>query len=485
MQSQISQVAPGHRSPPIFAGTGKERNERGPDASRDTEDFQSILEEPSAHTSESGTSPDKATDDGAISASPDRPEVDVVEKEKTEGYELLSDASGDADEVAPPDTITRAKGEENVATPESETRDTPAPQDQSAGHVPPWFAVPQNPDDGPRRMQPDRKVAAEVIGSAPPTQSTILREQASNDARQAPLTASLASDANVPTTRTDRQVPNTPAGTNNTPDQPRETPGVRVKSAVTDAAHEGNAKLVALANTPGQSDKTNPERAHLTERQSTPDQIARNSPATRHSQPAAPVHATAMPLTAPPALNASDLQGKMIDTGKVHWISEAGFAADTSAAEMPATSRLQQATLLQQPDLPRNIAIQLAQAMRQAGMDRPMELTLNPAELGRVRISMQAVDGAMTVHVLADRPDTLDLMRRHIDILAQEFHEIGYGQADFAFGQSAPDGDGPTDSDSEPGTQATPTAGGTVTEDAPADIGPHLTLLSDRVDIRL
>ncbi len=36
---------------------------------------------------------------------------------------------------------------------------------------------------------------------------------------------------------------------------------------------------------------------------------------------------------------------------------------------------------------------------------------------------------------IADRPETLELMRRHIDILAQEFRDIGYGSAEFSFGQ--------------------------------------------------
>ncbi len=114
-----------------------------------------------------------------------------------------------------------------------------------------------------------------------------------------------------------------------------------------------------------------------------------------------------------------------------------------------------------------------------------MELVLSPAELGRVRISMMGGDGAMTVHVMADRPETLDLMRRHIDILAQEFHDIGYGTAEFAFGQNAADQGNPHDGDAGAGGLTTSSSQTDVTEGADTPAPTQLTLQSDRVDIRL
>ena len=138
-----------------------------------------------------------------------------------------------------------------------------------------------------------------------------------------------------------------------------------------------------------------------------------------------------------------------------------------------------------QPDLPRNVAVQLAQALRQAGGERPMELVLNPAELGRVRISMQASEGAMTVQVLADRPETLDLMRRNIDTLAQEFHEMGFGSADFAFGQSMAGGDSADGDASNTDRDANIRPVGDIDDAEPAAAAPSLAIHSDRVDIRL
>jgi hypothetical protein len=80
----------------------------------------------------------------------------------------------------------------------------------------------------------------------------------------------------------------------------------------------------------------------------------------------------------------------------------------------------------------RHVAIQLSNAAAK-GADRPIDLTLNPAELGRVRITLTPGDGGMVVSVSAERPETLDLMRRHIDVLDQEFRDLGYGGTGFSF----------------------------------------------------
>ncbi|WP_175483127.1 flagellar hook-length control protein FliK [Salinihabitans flavidus] len=69
--------------------------------------------------------------------------------------------------------------------------------------------------------------------------------------------------------------------------------------------------------------------------------------------------------------------------------------------------------------------------------DGRIEITLSPEELGRVRMAISGIDGAMTVTIQADRSETLDLMRRHQDQLMQEFLDAGYGDVSFDFGQSA------------------------------------------------
>ena len=86
------------------------------------------------------------------------------------------------------------------------------------------------------------------------------------------------------------------------------------------------------------------------------------------------------------------------------------------------------------PQMARHVAIQLSDAAAK-GADRPIDLTLNPSELGRVRITLTPGDGGMVVSVSAERPETLDLMRRHIDVLDQEFRDLGYSGTGFSFAQ--------------------------------------------------
>lgn len=65
--------------------------------------------------------------------------------------------------------------------------------------------------------------------------------------------------------------------------------------------------------------------------------------------------------------------------------------------------------------------------------DRPVEIRLEPEELGRVHMSLSTRDSSVTVVISADRAETIDLMRRHIDQLAQEFRRQGFDSVGFEF----------------------------------------------------
>ena len=80
-----------------------------------------------------------------------------------------------------------------------------------------------------------------------------------------------------------------------------------------------------------------------------------------------------------------------------------------------------------------HIASQVAQAASQT-TSGTTDITLNPKELGHVKLSLQAVDGTLYVAIAAERPEIADLMRRHIDSLAQEFRGLGYQDVSFSFG---------------------------------------------------
>jgi len=132
------------------------------------------------------------------------------------------------------------------------------------------------------------------------------------------------------------------------------------------------------------------------------------------------------------------------------------------------------------PDLPRHIAQQIVEALQRGGggKERGIDLLLNPAELGRVRISLSPGDAGLTVHIVADRPETLDLMRRHIDTLAQDFQSIGYDATDFAFAQHDHEAEDQGQNDPQQHIPYVPQE-----SEAPSRI--TATIITDRVDIRL
>ncbi|WP_417275404.1 flagellar hook-length control protein FliK [Celeribacter halophilus] len=92
-----------------------------------------------------------------------------------------------------------------------------------------------------------------------------------------------------------------------------------------------------------------------------------------------------------------------------------------------------QANTINRTELPTRVAMQIADVARQLP-DRPVEITLTPEELGRVRLSFHlSENGAMNVVVSAERTDTLELLRRNIDSLASEFQDLGYLESGFSF----------------------------------------------------
>ena len=100
------------------------------------------------------------------------------------------------------------------------------------------------------------------------------------------------------------------------------------------------------------------------------------------------------------------------------------------------------------------------------------ELRLDPAELGRVRITLEIVDGHVTAHMSPDRPDVMDLLRRHADSLTADLLASGFDSAEMTFSEGG---------DEQQTGQSSPT-----TIDPTADTAEiKLSLPSDRLDLRL
>ena len=64
------------------------------------------------------------------------------------------------------------------------------------------------------------------------------------------------------------------------------------------------------------------------------------------------------------------------------------------------------------------------------------ELVLTPEELGTVRFTISQNDNSLTITVTVDRADTLQLLRRNMDVLTAELSQAGISGASINFGDS-------------------------------------------------
>jgi len=106
------------------------------------------------------------------------------------------------------------------------------------------------------------------------------------------------------------------------------------------------------------------------------------------------------------------------------------------------------------------VAAQIAAAVFQSN-GTTTEIRLSPEELGKVRISMTAGEAGMVVNIFAERQETTDLMRRHIDTLAREFQSLGYEELSFSFDK---DGNESQNEGQETNGQTSATTGSTLEE---------------------
>lgn len=127
---------------------------------------------------------------------------------------------------------------------------------------------------------------------------------------------------------------------------------------------------------------------------------------------------------------------------------------------------------------------QISAAIR-GSTDPTFDIHLSPAELGKVRITLTPSDTGIIVSVLADRPETLDLLRRHADLLAQDFREMGYESAAFSFGAGGQSDAGGRQGTDKPVPQGAQEEAAPVDRDAAAEHPAGPLMAAGRVDLRL
>lgn len=72
----------------------------------------------------------------------------------------------------------------------------------------------------------------------------------------------------------------------------------------------------------------------------------------------------------------------------------------------------------------------------------PIEVLLNPAELGHLRFEIHQKGDQVQVLLSAERPETLELLRRNAEQLQSEFRNAGFAGASLSFGQWGRSSDG-------------------------------------------
>jgi len=139
------------------------------------------------------------------------------------------------------------------------------------------------------------------------------------------------------------------------------------------------------------------------------------------------------------------------------------------------------------PETPRLIAVQLAEALATKG-ERNIDVALNPEELGRVKMRVSTTDTSVIVTITTERPETGDLMRRHINELSEEFRRMGFEDISFEFsgeGMSGQMGQGGEQGDSLNGGSSGPDNSGNQAENMPEPAQQNLRLGETGLDMRI
>lgn len=105
-------------------------------------------------------------------------------------------------------------------------------------------------------------------------------------------------------------------------------------------------------------------------------------------------------------------------------------AVGIDAFSVSSTQPQAKQALPQIPGIGRQVLQQLTDVPLQA--NEKIEITLAPEELGRIRLSATQTDQGVVLLVQAERPETLDLMRRHLPLLLQDLQAMGFSDIGYS-----------------------------------------------------
>ena len=159
------------------------------------------------------------------------------------------------------------------------------------------------------------------------------------------------------------------------------------------------------------------------------DNIHKNrlmNPVRAYQAAQSPINSQSLQLAAPDHPPVSDFA--MLDAGEALFVSSTNTVHEKSVA---ATA------IAQTPQIAEKAGVQIVAAISAKGADTSIEVMLDPPELGRVMIDFEG-RGADIVRatVSADAAETLELMRRNLDLLQRELEKHGFENVDLTFKES-------------------------------------------------
>ncbi len=333
-------------------------------------------------------------EEGAEAASPDTAEDDG-EGEGREPGDQLSDLSDQP--PPPPATDMNADAEEDLADDtEDDTDAAPARAEAGTGATDPSTPRPEGAD------APRPRPAAEDAPGAPALPAAPIPAQ-DRPAQDRPAPRAAASRADAPPA-------DAPAVAN------RARADAPLAPAVAALARLGGEARGEAPARRGSSTEA-PPRVDATPASATPP-----APSAAEARTVAPA-AAALPGAAPEAgAAAAPASERAAEFGSLSAPGAAATEARSATAPQAAP-----------PAAPPAPVRQVMDAIVSTQGDR-LEVALSPEELGRVRITINQGEGGLTIHLAADRDDTMGLLRRHAADLGRAFAEMGLGSADIDFG---------------------------------------------------
>lgn len=193
--------------------------------------------------------------------------------------------------------------------------------------------------------------------------------------------------------------------------------------AVHAAKINGDAAVVDQSAQPAQTDGADAKSAEAKPVQSDLAKLG-----TEHQRHHGDGDARTAPEMSPTAANANAAAVKTADSFAAHLMSPTGHSGPTATASA-AAGRAAQTIQGDKPVAIADVAMEVS-AKISSGKNQ-FDIRLDPEELGRIHVKVNVDrDGNITTHMIADRRDTLDLLRRDTQGLERALQDAGLKTSD-------------------------------------------------------